>query len=512
LYPAERLKYVAEDSGARFVISTRKLAASLNLETRELIAVEELTVGKPVIPHAPSADDALYIIYTSGSTGKPKGVKIPHGAAVNFLQSMIGKPGLSPSDVFLSVTTPSFDIWFLEIMGTLSAGGKIVLAESHDTGDGNRLLGLIRQHDVTVMQGTPLTWKLLIEAGWQGESIRVLCGGEAMSRELMRELLARGREVWNMYGPTETTVWSTCRKLEPSDDLPYIGTPIDNTEVYILDSALQPVPYGVTGDLYIGGAGLAIGYHNNSELTSKSFIPNPFGAGRIYRTGDLARFSSTGDLQCLGRIDNQVKIRGFRIEVEEIESAIQQYCNLAGVIVNPWKRDDADIRLVAYVTGEAGRSLSIDRIREVLASRLPYYMIPQHLVQLSEVPRTPNGKIDRKALPAPQESIRATDARPAEPESEDEIQLAAIWREMLGIESIRTDDSFFDLGGHSLLAMQMIAKVQQASNVALNPRSVLMNTLAQLAAEIGQLRTEAAASKSAKGAGVWQKIKNAFGR
>lgn len=398
-----------------------------------------------------------YVIYTSGSTGKPKGVQIPHRAVVNFLSSMRQTPGLTAEDILLSVATLSFDIAALEIYLPLIVGAQVVLVSREVATDGYLLLKQLNYSSATVMQATPATWRLLLAAGWceQGR-LKILCGGEALDRSLAHQLLERGREVWNLYGPTETTIWSAVHQV---DDVVCIGRPIANTQFYILDSQQQLLPVGVPGELYIGGAGLARGYLNQPELTQQKFIPNPFEksqAQRLYKTGDLVRYLSDGSIEFLGRIDNQVKIRGFRMELGEIEAVLTQHPAVQASVVTVREHEAGCQQLVAYV--ETRNSVSVQDLRQVLANKLPNYMMPAAIVMLEKLPLTPNGKVDRRALPAlnpTRTDVESTFVTPRHPVEE---VVAGIWAEVLGIQQVGMDDNFFELGGHSLLATQVISR------------------------------------------------------
>ncbi|MEW6406470.1 MAG: amino acid adenylation domain-containing protein, partial [Chloroflexota bacterium] len=302
---------------------------------------------------APGQMDLAYVLYTSGSTGKPKGVMIPHQALVNFLWSMQKQPGLKPTDTLLAVTTLSFDIAGLELYLPLVTGAKVVIADKETASDPNLLMKEMERCGATVMQATPVTWRMLINAGWQGKpDLKILCGGEALPSDLASQLLARGCELWNLYGPTETTIWSTlykAKKNATSGAVP-IGKPIANTKIHILDSNLRPVPIGVIGDLYIGGDGLSLGYLNRPELTAERFIQSPFDSSKvIYKTGDLARYLSDGNIEFLGRSDGQVKVRGYRIETEEVEVALAGHPAVRQAVVVARQENSSDARLVAYV-------------------------------------------------------------------------------------------------------------------------------------------------------------------
>ena len=426
----------------------------------------------------PAPHNLAYVLYTSGSTGKPKGVEIPHAAIVNFLLSMQRTPGFTAADTILAVTTLSFDIAGLELFLPLATGGRVVIAGRDDTLDPARLMERMRESACTVMQATPALWRALVAAGWSGSAnLKVLCGGEALPPDLARALLPRCAELWNMYGPTETTVWSTIERVTPSDGPVSIGRPIANTQVFVLDANRQPTPPGVAGELYIGGDGLARGYVRRDELTRERFVPSPFApTARLYRTGDLARWLPQGRLEWLGRIDQQVKIRGFRIEPGEIEAAIKRHPAVGEVVVIA-REDAGDKHLVAYfVAQHPPADLPadlIDQLRTLVRAACPEYMVPAHFVRLDALPRTANGKLDRKALPAP--DLRGGAAPRAErvaPRTPAEQTVMAVFSAVLERSDFGVDDSFFDLGGHSLMAARLMAQLRAASGVDLPLRSL----------------------------------------
>ena len=476
-YPADRLAFMVEDSGLKVLLTQESLRplwsgsrAQPVLLDRDWSVIATEPEENQAVPVRP--DHLAYVIYTSGSTGRPKGVQIPHRAVVNFVLSMQSKPGFSAADNLLAVTTISFDIAGLEIHVPLSVGARIVLASRQSAMDGKILARLIDAHRITVLQATPVTWRLLLESGWQGKSdLKALCGGEAFPRDLADALLTRCASVWNMYGPTETTIWSTCDRVRPSKGPVLIGQPIANTQTYILDSSLQVVPMGVVGELYIGGDGLARGYWNRPELTAERFVAHPFLLGdRLYRTGDLARVLTTGQIECLGRVDHQVKIRGFRIELGEIESAIADFPGIRQTVVVAREDVPGDKRLVAYVVATEPEKFHGGELREWLKQRLPPYMIPAAVAALPALPLTNNGKIDRKSLPTPEQASAAASGQFAAPRTQTEKAMATIWEQVLGIEKVGIHDNFFDLGGHSLMAVNLFAQITQSfgSTLSLN--------------------------------------------
>ena len=460
LYPPERLAFMAGDAGISILITEerRRGAAPVSGGTavvsvdgdRESIAAEDVEA----LCGGVSPGDLAYVIFTSGSTGKPKGVQIPHRAVVNFLTSMLREPGIGKDDCLLSVTTLSFDIAGLELFLPLVSGAQVVIATSAVARDGRELARLIMESGATVMQATPATWRLLLEAGWEGRpGLKIICGGEALPQTLAARLLATGAELWNAYGPTETTIWSTLRSVTDVERVGSIGRPIGNTQIAILDDHGDLAPRGAAGEIYIGGDGVARGYLNRPELTRERFIANPFAPGeRLYRTGDLGRWLPDGTIEFLGRVDQQVKIRGFRVELGEIEAALEAMPGIRQAAVVLSDDGAGDQRLIAYVSLKAGVEIDAAAIRTRLLSSLPEYMAPAQVIALESIPLTPNGKVDKRALPAPAAApVRARQL----PRSDIESGVAAVWQEVLRTKDIGIYDNFFDVGGHSLLLVQM---------------------------------------------------------
>jgi len=478
-FPAERLAFMLADSGARLIIADGDVGHLGPTPTLDL--ARDLVDG-PAPTSAALASDAAYLIYTSGSTGRPKGVRVPHRAVVNFLASMQRAPGLAAGDRLCAVTTLSFDIAVLELLLPLAVGAEIILASRDQATDGHALRTLVEQQRATAMQATPATWRMLVEAGWPGgEHFTALCGGEALPPELAEALLERVGALWNLYGPTETTVWSTCGRIEAGQGGITIGRPIDNTQVWILDERGELVPVGVPGEIFLGGAGVALGYHARPELTAERFVPDPFMPGaRLYRTGDLGRWRGDGQLQHLGRTDFQVKVRGYRIELGEIEVALVQHPAIAQAVVVAQPGPGGEQRLVAYVVA-AGALPDSAALREHLRGALPDYMVPSRFIGLPALPLTPNGKLDRRALPAPDPSAVEVAASFTAPRTASEQLVAAVWRELLGVEHIAVLDNFLDLGGHSLLIMQALAKLEARTGKRISPRTFIFQTLEQIA-------------------------------
>jgi amino acid adenylation domain-containing protein len=469
-YPVDRLAFMLEDSQPAVLVTQQHLRGNLPTENLKVVCLDSdhaHLAQQPGDNPAPRStpDNLAYVIYTSGSTGKPKGVQVLQRALVNFLLSMGKEPGITAQDRLLAVTTLSFDIAGLELYLPLLVGARVVLVSRETAANGVALAQALEHSRATVMQATPVTWRLLLAAGWQGNpALKVLCGGEPLPPDLATQLLERCGSLWNLYGPTETTVWSTVRQITSADTLITIGHPIANTQVYILDAQLQPVPVGTPGELYIGGDGLARGYLHRPELTAERFIPDPFSSkpeARIYRTGDLARFLPNGELEHLGRLDHQVKVRGFRIELGEIESVLAQHPAVRQAVVIAREDSPGDKRLVAYVIPEEGEQIAYKDLRPFLKEHLPDYMVPAACMMLDSYPQTPNGKIDRKALPAPEAIERAEDEVYVEPTLIEHYQLLEIWEELLDARPIGITDNFFLLGGHSLLAARLIARIEE---------------------------------------------------
>ncbi|HVR99576.1 MAG TPA: amino acid adenylation domain-containing protein, partial [Thermoanaerobaculia bacterium] len=465
-YPVERLELMAGDAGIKVLLTQGSLAGIL--PGPRALCWDVAEIESPEAPRcAVGPHDLAYVIYTSGSTGRPKGVQIPHGAIVNFLRSMAETPGLGAADVLLSVTTLSFDIAGLELFLPLARGARVVLVGRDTAADGAALARLLAESGASVMQATPATWQLLLNAGWAGAPwLKVLCGGEALPRDLALRLLQAAGEVWNVYGPTETTVWSAVQRVEMA--VVPLGRPIANTQLRILGSRQEVAPVGVPGELHIGGLGLARGYFGRPDLTAERFVPDPFTAdpgARLYRTGDLTRYLPGGTVEFLGRIDHQVKVRGFRIELGEIEAVLAAHpavCEAVCVV-----REDlpGGRGLAAYVV-PAGEAPSADGLRGLLAEKLPAYMVPAHLVFLAALPLTANGKVDRRALPAPDRTADRAEG-PVAPRNPVEAELLRIWAEVLDVRPIGVRDDFFRLGGHSLLAVLLMARIEERFGQAL---------------------------------------------
>ncbi|MDB6100268.1 MAG: Non-ribosomal peptide synthetase component [Gammaproteobacteria bacterium] len=478
-YPPDRMQFILDDAQAPVLITQQRLIASLpkaNARTIVLDAVwfEIAAESTEALASNFGSDSLAYVLYTSGSTGKPKGVQIEHRNVVNFLAAMQKCPGLTREDSLLAVTTLSFDIAGLELYLPLITGAKLVLASREEAADGNRLLALLNQFQISMLQATPTTWRMLLDSGWSGTStLKALCGGEALPADLASQLLPRCGELWNMYGPTETTIWSSVFRVGPglAGTVP-IGRPISNTTMYVLDAKCHPVPVGVAGELYIGGHGVARGYLRRPELSAEKFLADPFRPGeRLYRTGDRAKFLQDGNIQFLGRTDFQVKVRGFRIELGEIESALTEHPAIRQAVVVAREDRPGDTRLAAYLVPSDGGTAGPAELRLHLRRKLPEYMVPSSFVTLDSLPLTLSGKIDRKALKE-QDYVRPQPAAGQEaqqpgtvtaPRDDFEHIVLRVWQRVLGTEHIGRSDSFFDVGGHSLLAVRMLNDLRRVT-------------------------------------------------
>ncbi|MBO4204848.1 non-ribosomal peptide synthetase [Micromonospora echinofusca] len=503
-FPVERLRMMVADAGVAVLVTETPVhdrLAGLCAAVPEVIYLdrERTDPTTPTVPPTvtgPHADQLAYVIYTSGSTGRPKGVEVSHGAVGNLLCSFAGSLGLTPADRLLAVTTLSFDISVLELLLPLVTGARTVIADNVEVTDGVALRTRARASGATVMQATPATWRMLLSAGGVPDPVRHrLCGGEAFSRDLTAALA--GGTLWNVYGPTETTVWSAAGVVEPSDGPVSIGPPIGNTHIHLLDDRGQPVPVGVTGEVFIGGAGVARGYRGRAALTADRFVPDPFTdtpGARMYATGDLARRLPDGRLEFLGRGDQQVKVRGFRVELGEIEAVLRTHDDLVwDAAVAAWTGgaadSDGDTRLVAYLVAglpDTGPAELWALLAPRLAQRLPGYLMPATVVLLDALPLTPNGKLDRAALPAP--DWGATSSTPyVAPRNPVETAVARIWEEVLDVRPIGVDSDFFALGGHSLLAERVLARLRAYFQLAA-PTRVLFEapTVAGLSAALAE--------------------------
>ncbi len=487
-YPLQRINYIINDAQAALIITQASL-----LKDIEDVQIEKMCIDKDngLISECSDQNIAcgvdiekqrVYVIYTSGTTGNPKGVQISHSALVNFLASMGEKPGITQDDRILFITTICFDISGLELFLPLVSGSTIVMATHEEVTSGIELANIIDRHDITIMQATPATWQILLDMNWKGkQDLKMLCGGEAMTRELANKLLAKGAELWNMYGPTETTIWSMIHKVEQCDAPISLGEPIDNTQIYILDEEMKKVADGEIGELFIGGDGLSIGYLGKLELTKKRFLPNPFKedpSAYIYKTGDLVKRNNKGDIEYIGRVDFQVKIRGHRIELGEIETILEKHLhvNRAVAVVNENSLNDKKI-IVYYQKNAPNVDIPEEELRNTLKEALPDYMMPAFIIPIQEFPLTLNGKIDRSKLMTLQIQHNKHASEYVPPNTPVEKEIVTIWEEMLELDQISITDNFLELGGHSLLANRILSRINYTYDIQLTLLEILTKGL-----------------------------------
>lgn len=499
-YPRERLAYMLEDARTRVLLTQAHLKEGLPAHAAQVVCLGEGGEGDGdgVDAENPesgvTSDNAAYVVYTSGSTGRPKGVVVTHGAICNHMLWMQSAYPTTAADRILQRAPFSFDASVWELFAPLMTGAQLILARPEDHQDMSRLVQTMVTHEVTTLQLVPSMLRVLLDEPQLDACSslrRVFCGGERLPVELQGHFFTRlTADLNNLYGPTEAAINATswaCRRDWSERAVP-IGHPVDNTQIYLLDSHLMPVPIGVPGALHIGGAGLARGYLNRAELTAERFIPDPFSAragARLYHTGDLARFRPDGAIEFLGRGDEQVKIRGFRIELGEIEALLATYPAVNASVVIAREDAPGDRRLVAYLVLNQGWTATTSELRRFLNENLPEYMIPSAFVLLDGLPSMPNGKVDRRALPAPEHHRPELEKTFVAPLTPVERQLAQVWSKVLGIEQVGVHDNFFDLGGDSILAIRVAAKVNQ-SGLQVTPRQLFQNqTIAELSAVVG---------------------------
>lgn len=513
-FPKERLRAIVEEASPRIVLTSSKLQNILPEKAAQFVCLDDewsaiMQLEPENFPMLAGPQNLSYLIFTSGSTGRPKGVQITHRALMNVLESFQQRPGLLSSDIFVAVTTISFDIAMLEIFLPLLVGATLVLASGDTAASGLDLMALVERSAATAMQATPVTWRMLLAAGWKPRpGFQGWCGGEMLPRELAEALVDRGVKLWNVYGPTETTIWSTVHEVQDAQRASLIGQPISNTQVYVLDNDGNLLPHGVIGELYIGGDGLTRGYLNQPALTAEKLVPDPISqraGARLYRTGDLGRFTAYGTLECLGRADLQTKVDGFRIELGDVEAALRAISGISQAAAAVVRDQGRTNRLVAYLVYDRSQQpYESSALREMMMDLVPAYMVPSSFVVLDVLPMMPNNKLDRRALL----SITGSGEfkRHVEPSTHVEEALVEIWKEAFEKGEISVDDNFFDLGGHSLIATQIHVKVTKVFQVELALRELFRSPTIQNLAAIIQ-RVEANPGQSEKIARVYLKIK-----
>ncbi|MEO8206360.1 MAG: amino acid adenylation domain-containing protein, partial [Chthoniobacterales bacterium] len=481
-FPKERLQFMMEDAHMPVIVSQSALLEAIPSSRAHVVTLDMpfTESSAAFIPKETGGEHPAYVIFTSGSTGRPKGVVVSHRSLVNFLTSMRREPGMKEEDILLSVTTLSFDISGLEILLPLTTGATVAIAARETLIDGTLLRREFERTGATIMQATPSTWRLLLEAEWTGnKDLKILIGGEAVPRELVNQLTPCCASLWNVYGPTESTIWSVTTQLKEQDRAVTIGKPIANTQVHVVNPSLQLQPIGVPGELLIGGDGLALGYHERPELTAERFIPDIFNDkpnARLYRTGDIGFWNASALLECQGRLDHQIKLRGYRIEAGEIEAQLEKHPDIAEAIVCMHGQ-----RLIAYLRMNGVSPLIEESLRLHLARTLPDYMIPTIFVKTDSFPLTPNGKVDRNSLPAPEPGNSATIRAYTAPTNNAEQLLADIWQEVLSIPRVGIHDDIFEIGADSILIFQIIARANRAG-LKLSPAQLFQQrTIASLA-------------------------------
>lgn len=494
-FPEERLNHILTDSKATAILTGAGTAGTLALPDG-VMEIDLQTDHQIIDQLAPDVSDfaidpasTAHLIYTSGSTGRPKGVQITHRAMSNVLASLRHEPGISADDIVAATTTVSFDIAAVELQLPLTVGATIEMLSREVATNGEELSAALVACAATIIQATPSAWRLLIDGGWVGgPDILAITGGEPLTRDLADNLLERVGRLWNGYGPSETTIYSTGAWITPGPDAISIGRPIANTRVLLLDDAGELVPVGMQGEICIGGAGVFGGYVGMDELTEKCLVRDPTASegGRLYRTGDIGRWSPDGRLYHLGRSDNQVKIRGVRIELGEIEATLLAAPQIRQAVVLVHDPGQGDLRLVAYLVFEEGEGMTASEVRRNLRATLPRYMIPSVFIELTTLPRTPNGKLDRRALPAPFRDGAASRAVSVPPRPGMERALADIWADVLRVDEIGAEDNFFELGGHSIVTLQVARRVKAELGLALDPRLLFFKSLRQIALELSQ--------------------------
>lgn len=482
--PTDRVNFILDNSGAKLLCTVQKYSEQYAGITDKIL-FDNVLLNSRSQPHSEpdveyDGNELAYILYTSGSTGQPKGVAIERHSLLNFLLSMQKEPGINQDDILLSITTISFDIAELELFLPLICGAQIIIVDNEVAKDGRALLEIIKTEQISIVQATPFTWRMILQSGWNKPlPIKAFCGGEALPKDLADKLLEKCTELWNMYGPTETTIYCTIKKILPKEDLITIGKPIDNTQVYILDKEQHQVPAGEEGEIYIGGEGIARGYVGRPDLTSERFIDDTFSGsgGKIYKTGDWGKMLDNGEVQYLGRIDHQIKIRGYRIETEEIEYQLKNQRDIKDALIILHEDRLGNKQLVAYIIAKGyftpyQRDKKIGKWKNNLKNKLPDYMVPSVFILIPRMPLMPNGKLDRKKLPIP--TTKPLSRSNKKPSTETEKKITQIILNNTDFEHIGINDNFIDLGIDSLIALTIIVGIEEQFHKRL-PLTILVH-------------------------------------
>ena len=481
--PAARVGHMLEDARPALIVASRRFAAVVAQADIPVIIAEDDVAAPPAPVFAIRPDTLAYVIFTSGSTGRPKGVEIEHRSLAALMATMAVSPGLAAGERMLGLTRISFDLSVPDMFLPFFTGGSLALVDTDVAADPERLAAAFATYRPDLAQGTPSTWRALLEGGWRGqENLRIVAGGEAVTRALADRLLPRCQTVWNMYGPTEATVWSTAGRVQPGSGAIPIGWPLTGVRVTVAATDTAPLPAGEVGEFVIGGVGVARGYRNRPELTAERFVVLADGS-RAYRSGDLGRFDAAGALHCLGRLDDQVKVRGFRIELGDVEAALALHPAIAWSAARVWTDPSGETVLVGYMVTQPGTALPAREVKSFLATRIAAYMIPDRIISLAVMPLTQNGKVDRAALSDP-----FLDGAPDPTAHDDDgvgARLAAIWRDLLGVAGVGGQDDFFALGGYSLMTVRLTRRIEAEFGVKLALIEVMQHpTLAAMAARI----------------------------
>lgn len=482
--PTDRVNFILDNSGAKLLCTVQKYSEQYAGITDKIL-FDNVLLNSHSQPHSEpdveyDGNELAYILYTSGSTGQPKGVAIERHSLLNFLLSMQKEPGINQDDILLNITTISFDIAELELFLPLICGAQIIIVDNEVAKDGRALLEIIKTEQISIVQATPFTWRMILQSGWNKPlPIKAFCGGEALPKDLADKLLEKCTELWNMYGPTETTIYCTIKKILPKEDLITIGKPIDNTQVYILDKEQHQVPAGEEGEIYIGGEGIARGYVGRPDLTSERFIDDTFSGsgGKIYKTGDWGKMLDNGEVQYLGRIDHQIKIRGYRIETEEIEYQLKNQRDIKDALIILHEDRLGNKQLVAYIIAKGyftpyQRDKKIGKWKNNLKNKLPDYMVPSVFILIPRMPLMPNGKLDRKKLPIP--TTKPLSRSNKKPSTETEKKITQIILNNTDFEHIGINDNFIDLGIDSLIALTIIVGIEEQFHKRL-PLTILVH-------------------------------------